>query len=108
MIDTQIHCDWDKGPEFAHNYPVTPTENQYNDQLVWLKNELDLTKNHDYVFVAGHYHIHSPSATTRCMGEIEDLRQDLGLEFDKAIKTEIKMNSAQNFKKNFHSLLRCF
>ena len=73
MIDTQIHCDWNQDPKFAYNYPVPPTENQYNDQLAWLKNELELTKNHEYVFVAGHYHMHSPSSTTRCLSNIEDL-----------------------------------
>lgn len=74
MIDTQIHCEpLGRTPVDGRYYPVRPTEEMRSKQLKWLENELEHSKNDDYLLIVGHYGVHYETFSQTCMSEIDNL-----------------------------------
>lgn len=74
MFDTQMHCD-QTSTDQNKQYPVYPTIQQKEAQLQWLQTELqDANDNEiEYLFVSGHYQIHSPWNAYSCMKDVDQI-----------------------------------
>jgi len=72
MLDTQMLCDKD-ATAVNKQYPLRVTDEMREAQLAWLEQELESTKHHDFVFVSGHYQIHTPDSKLKCMTAVDDL-----------------------------------
>ena len=73
MIDTQLHCD---RLGSTRPYPYFAPQSAADDQVNWLKGELDKSDEFDWNFVVGHYQIHTPSSPFgNCMNEIDEILQ---------------------------------
>lgn len=75
MFDSQIHCDVGVKKVNAI-YPIPITEEARQEQLIWLKQELQLLKSesNDYVFLVTHYPVYvGERKPYTCMEDVDQL-----------------------------------
>ena len=75
IFDSQIHVDQGDQKDSNKQYPVRPTPEQKEEQLDWLKKELetDSSNQADYLFFISHYQTNTPWSHSKGMDDIDIL-----------------------------------
>ena len=73
LIDSQAHCDVNGPKKINTDYPIPFTEENRQEQLIWLNNELENSYQDNFVFLVSHYQVHDSKGTKSCMKDIDEL-----------------------------------